>query len=82
MVRTARGMSVHAGRNSSSRGTESEKKKLEKSSLVMSCPLDSEVGDRRVLFQLSSMLDREPHPLQDVLSAGQQVQRQTDFYVS
>lgn len=35
----------------------------------MSCPLDSEVGDRRVLVQLSSMLDHKSHSLQDVLSA-------------
>lgn len=35
----------------------------------MSCPLDSEVGDGRVLVQLSSMLDHKSHPLQDVLSA-------------
>ncbi|KAK0147719.1 hypothetical protein N1851_012571 [Merluccius polli] len=49
--------------------TERERKKLDKiirkSSSVLGCPLDSvrEVGDRRVLTKVSSMLDNESHPL-------------------
>ena len=53
--------------------TERERKKLDKvikmSSSVLGCPL--EVGDRRVLAKLTSMLDHESHPLQDSLSALQ-----------
>ncbi|KAJ0022335.1 hypothetical protein NQD34_009825 [Periophthalmus magnuspinnatus] len=54
--------------------TERERKKLDKvikkSSSVLGCPLDSvqEVGDRRVLANVISMLGHESHPLQDALS--------------
>ena len=55
--------------------TERERKNLDKiirkSSSVLGCPLDSvrEVGDRRVLAKLRSMMDHESHPLQETLSA-------------
>ncbi|KAL1276344.1 hypothetical protein QQF64_035967 [Cirrhinus molitorella] len=53
--------------------TERERKKLDKvikrSSFVLGCRLDSvrEVGARRVLKKLTSMLDHDSHPLRDIL---------------
>ncbi|KAL1248243.1 hypothetical protein QQF64_021561 [Cirrhinus molitorella] len=55
--------------------TERERKKLDKvikrSSFVLGCRLDSvrEVGARRVLKKLTSMLDHDSHPLRDILLA-------------
>ena len=55
--------------------TERDRKRLDKiirkSSSVLGCPLDTvqQVGDRRVLDKLMSMLDHDCHPLQDTLSA-------------
>ncbi|CAL9684750.1 unnamed protein product [Knipowitschia caucasica] len=55
--------------------TERDRKKLDKvirkSSSVLGCSLDTvqQVGDRRVLSKLTSMLDHDCHPLQDTLSA-------------
>lgn len=44
---------------------------IKKASSVLGCPLDSvqEVGDRRMMAKLSSLMDNDSHPMQDTITA-------------